>query len=157
MPDFAALAEKARRIAEQAQAGTTASPPGPDIAAQRSKLLAADKTWGAAIAPNGTRYFFDKTTGVAQWHEPEALQGAGLRIVPGEVLPDGPKVPPPWRELRDAGSGKVYYWDPSTGETRWRRPVPENIPRAVILSPKTDGGCASAKPREREPEDDHQT
>jgi hypothetical protein len=88
------------------------------------------------VAPDGTRYFFDKATGAAQWHEPEALQGAGLRIVPGEVLPGGPSLPAPWRELTDADSGRKYYWDASTGETRWRQPTPQNLPEATILRPK---------------------
>jgi hypothetical protein len=136
IPDFAALIAQARRIAEQSQAGTCAPFPGPEVAAQRAKLLEADKNWGAAVAPDGTRYFFDKHTGVAQWHEPTALQGAGLQIVPGEVLPNGPTLPAPWRELTDAQSKKKYYWDASTGATRWRRPVPGGLPTATIVSPK---------------------
>ena len=135
MPDFAALAEKARRIAEQAHAGTAAPAPSPEAAAERARLLEADKRWGAAMAPDGTRYFFDKATGAAQWHEPEALQGAGLRIVTGEVLPGGPSLPPPWRELTDADSGRKYFWDASTGETRWRRPTPESLPEAALVQP----------------------
>ena len=129
--DFAALAEKARRIAEAAAAPA----PGREDAAARAKLLAADATWGAGMAPDGTRYFFDKATGAAQWHEPEALQGAGLRIVAGEVLSGGPSLPPPWRELTDADSGRKYFWDASTGETRWRRPTPENLPEAALVQP----------------------
>ena len=136
MPDFAALAEKARRIAEQAQAVTAAPAPSPGAAAERARLLEADKRWGAAVAPDGTRYFFDKATGAAQWHEPEALQGAGLRIVPGEILPDGPSLPPPWRELTDGDSGRKYYWDASTGATRWSRPKPETLPAATVINPK---------------------
>jgi hypothetical protein len=119
IPDFAALIAQARRIAEQSQAGTCAPFPGPEVAAQRAKLLEADKN-----------------TGVAQWHEPTALQGAGLQIVPGEVLPNGPTLPAPWRELTDAQSKKKYYWDASTGATRWRRPVPGGLPTATIVSPK---------------------
>ena len=136
MPDFAALAEKARRIAEQAQAVPAAPAPSPGAAAERARLLEADKRWGAAVAPDGTRYFFDKATGAAQWHEPEALQGAGLRIVPGEILPDGPSLPPPWRELTDGDSGRKYYWDASTGATRWSRPKPETLPAATVINPK---------------------
>ena len=119
MPDFAALAAKARMIAEAAQRRPA---PGAAHAAERSTLLDADAAWGAGVAPDGTRYFFDKATGHTQWHEPPALQGAGLRVVLGEFLPGGPTLPAPWRELKDADTGRSYYWDAATGETRWERP-----------------------------------
>ena len=67
MPDFAALAAKARMIAEAAQRRPA---PGAAHAAERSTLLDADAAWGAGVAPDGTRYFFDKATGHTQWHEP---------------------------------------------------------------------------------------
>ena len=134
MPDFAALAEKARRIAEQATEGTTSGTPGVDVASIRAKLLEADKVWGASIAPDGTRYFFDKHSGESQWHEPTALHGTGLRIVPGEVLPNGTSLPAPWKELTDASTKKKYYWDASTGETRWKRPM-NDVPTATIVPP----------------------
>ena len=137
MPDFAALAAKARMIAEAAQRRPA---PGAAHAAERSTLLDADAAWGAGVAPDGTRYFFDKATGHTQWHEPPALQGAGLRVVLGEFLPGGPTLPAPWRELKDADTGRSYYWDAATGETRWERPLPASVAEATIISARPDPG-----------------
>ena len=130
--DFAALAEKARRIAEAAAAPA----PGREDAAARAKLLAADATWGAGMAPDGTRYFFAKRTGDTQWHEPAALQGAKLRLVLGEALPNGPTLPHPWRRLRDAETGRAYYWDVPTGTTQWERPDTPGVAEGALVSAK---------------------
>jgi hypothetical protein len=132
--DFLALIEKARKIAElasQAPAAPTLEP-----VEARSKLLAADSKWGAAVAPHGKQYYYDKATGHTQWDTPKELKGAGLKIVLGEPLLH-PALPTPWRELRDGASGRQYYWDASTGVTQWARPLPPATPEGIILPPRT--------------------
>ena len=86
------------------------------------------------MAPDGTRYFFAKRTGDTQWHEPAALQGAKLRLVLGEALPNGPTLPHPWRRLRDAETGRAYYWDVSTGTTQWERPDTPGVAEGALVS-----------------------
>lgn len=128
MPDFAALVEQARKIAELARAAA----PAPDPASDRRKLLAADARWGAGISPDGRKYFFDRSSGSTQWATPSEVQGAGtLHLVLGEPLLH-PALPAPWRELKDP-AGRKYYWDVSAGVTQWTRPVPSDILVGRIL------------------------
>ena len=58
LPDFAALAERARAIAEAAKKAT----PKVDREASRAKLLAADERWGVGVAADGRAYYFEKAT-----------------------------------------------------------------------------------------------
>ena len=63
MADFAALAERARAIAAQAheQVGDV------DHAEERERLLAADAKWGAALARDGSKYYWNKDSGETRW------------------------------------------------------------------------------------------
>ena len=32
----------------------------------------------------------------------------------------------PWKEITDENTGKIYYWNPNTGETSWEKPIVSN-------------------------------
>ena len=51
---------------------------------------------------------------------PAMASGAGSRDATATPASSG--LPPGWEQITDAGSGKPYYWHPSTGETRWQPP-----------------------------------
>ena len=130
LPDFAALAERARAIAEAAKKAT----PKVDREASRAKLLAADERWGVGVAADGRAYYFEKATQSTQWRTPGALKGARARVVMGERTTK-PSPPPPWKAIVDAKSGRTYYWDASSGETTWTIPEKTGCAPAVRVIP----------------------
>lgn len=131
VPDFAALVEQARKIAETAKAAI----PAVDPAEARARLLEADARWGAGLALDGQTYFFNREDGSTRWDPPKELRSLGpVHLVLGEPLVH-PTLPAPWRELRDP-MGRPYYWDVSAGVTRWERPLPEDMLVGRILPAK---------------------
>jgi len=47
-------------------------------------------------------------------------------MMPQQQQQQQPPLPPGWVEAKDPSSGKVYFCNPQTRETRWERPVSTN-------------------------------
>eukprot|EP01138_Halocafeteria_seosinensis_P008844 gb/GECG01009040.1/.p1 GENE.gb/GECG01009040.1/~~gb/GECG01009040.1/.p1 ORF type:complete len:437 (+),score=74.67 gb/GECG01009040.1/:1-1311(+) len=69
--------------------------------------------WKAAETEDGTKYYFNPSTGVTQWEKPEP---AAPKKPTEENLPSG------WRSATTE-DGSVYYFNKSTGERSWTPPT----------------------------------
>mmetsp|Transcript_2556 Transcript_2556/g.4642 ORF Transcript_2556/g.4642 Transcript_2556/m.4642 type:complete len:323 (-) Transcript_2556:703-1671(-) len=86
--------------------------------------------WEKAVDPNsGRTYFFQRSTGKRTWQKPAGFQEATTESTNSaavttdnnsngnEALPDG------WKSANDATTGKVYYYNSSSGKTSWEKPI----------------------------------
>ena len=80
MADFAALAERARSIAAHAHQQVT----DVDHAEERARLLDADGKWGAALARDGSKYYWNKDTGETRWGDTGGATGRGAEAGAGD-------------------------------------------------------------------------
>ncbi|CAK0814756.1 unnamed protein product [Prorocentrum cordatum] len=85
--------------------------------------------WEQANDPaSGRPYFCNRSTGESSWTPPPAPAGGpgGYGGGPGPGGPGGPGGSPPlpqgWEQAPDPKSGKPYYFNRATGETRWEPP-----------------------------------
>ena len=51
----------------------------------------------------------------------------------------GDRLRPGWEEFVDEGSGEVYYYNESTGETSWDKPIAEGAPEEKVSVEDTQG------------------
>ena len=79
----------------------------------------------------GQTYYCNRSTGESSWTPPAAAPmamgapGAApmLAIAPAPIGAAGViSLPQGWEEAKDPASGKAYYFNRSTGETRWDPP-----------------------------------
>lgn len=76
-------------------------------------------------------YFFNTITGESVWERPgsDASQNPDQECKPNSGTAGGaerhsrfPTLPQPWEERRSSSTQKVYYFNPTTGESVWERP-----------------------------------
>mmetsp|Transcript_27283 Transcript_27283/g.35387 ORF Transcript_27283/g.35387 Transcript_27283/m.35387 type:complete len:244 (-) Transcript_27283:130-861(-) len=52
-----------------------------------------------------------------------------------EARPISNALPPGWKEVKDPSSGRIYYWNKTTGKTQWLRP--ESMPEIPDTNKET--------------------
>ncbi|CAJ1355018.1 unnamed protein product [Effrenium voratum] len=86
--------------------------------------------WEQQTDPSsGRSYYCNRATGETSWTPPPAgcaPMSAAPMSAPAPALGAGGGaiggLPPGWEQTTDPGSGKVYYFNRGTGETRWEPP-----------------------------------
>mmetsp|Transcript_23048 Transcript_23048/g.54405 ORF Transcript_23048/g.54405 Transcript_23048/m.54405 type:complete len:337 (+) Transcript_23048:84-1094(+) len=111
--------------------------------------------WVEATDPNsGKVYYCNPQTGETKWERPTVSPTTNTILQTGRTTTHAttgdPKIkhqqnsqplPPGWVEARDPSSGKVYYCNPQTRETKWERPsFPTSTPSATPSIPLPTGG-----------------
>ncbi len=73
-------------------------------------------------------HVFDQATGQTVVHYVQAQAPSHGHVIVQQQQqaqqPQEPPLPQGWQEVKDNGTGKMYYWNPTTNETTWTRPRP---------------------------------
>jgi len=80
--------------------------------------------WEQVADPStGNAYYCNRATGESSWTPPVAAAApvAAMAPVPVAAAPGG--LPAGWESANDPSSGKPYYFNRATGETKWEIPV----------------------------------
>merc|ERR1711988_975518 len=80
--------------------------------------------WEQAADPSsGKTYYFNRSTNETRWDPPPAAPMAAMpqQVPPpmGGMAPAAGGLPAGWEQAQDPGSGKTYYFNRATNETRW--------------------------------------
>lgn len=75
----------------------------------------------------GNPYYCNRATGESSWTIPAAAAPAPFAAAPAPVMAPAPvpavTLPPGWEQTNDPTSGKPYYFNRATSETRWEPPA----------------------------------
>merc|ERR1712151_542385 len=101
--------------------------------------------WETATDPSsGKMYFFNRSTNETRWDPPPA---PALAPCPGQppCMGGAPALPPGWESAQDPTTGKTYFFNRSTNETRWDFPTPvAAAPPAAAPAPALPPGWEQA-------------
>jgi len=91
-----------------APAGGSALPPG----------------WEQVTDPaSGKPYYCNRGTGETSWTPPAAPAAMAPPPAPMPMPAASPALPAGWETAADPSSGKTYYFNRATGETKWEPPT----------------------------------
>jgi hypothetical protein len=162
-PDAAAVTDS-KRIARllsgnrrllTGSSGTFLLTPG---ASSRTALMATRQRqnlgqgWWEMEDANGRVYYANKQTKQTSWKrpvlEPEVVEEprAARQSATKENAPRAAAAPAPqdvWREVVDKKTGKTYYYNKETKETRWSNPLSEAQPKRSDSALSSTTGTAS--------------
>ena len=110
---------------------TSTSTSAADVSTSTTPLSSSESGlpdgWMSALDPTSGKMYYYKADGTGErtWEKPtEDTSNEDTSSSPTATTATGDNVilPSDWKSAVDAGSGKVYYYRPSTGETRWEVP-----------------------------------
>ncbi|CAH0493889.1 unnamed protein product [Peronospora farinosa] len=113
---------------------------------------ALHQEWQEVVDPvSGDSYFWNEATNKTVWERPRSstIQTNSVEAVDSNTG-DG-QLAVGWKEVPDATSGDVYYWNQMTNETTWTRPVARSVSlgQAIEAKAKLDSilkKCGKTKP-----------
>ncbi|TDH68541.1 hypothetical protein CCR75_000306 [Bremia lactucae] len=105
--------------------------------------------WQIVVDPaSGDLYYWNENTNETTWERPEC-SGNQKKVTAAESKTEcNDIVNSEWKEVYDAASGDVYFWNKQTNETSWTRPAAQSVTFAEALEAKAKldsilKGCGS--------------
>merc|ERR1719160_289752 len=101
--------------------GAMATMPGMPGFAPAAMTPGLPPGWESTMDPStGKPYYFNRATGESAWTPPAAAPAPmPMPVMAPMPAAAAPALPPGWESTLDPSSGKTYYFNRATNETRW--------------------------------------
>ncbi|KAG1711635.1 hypothetical protein DVH05_008882 [Phytophthora capsici] len=112
---------------------------------------ALPQVWQEVVDPaTGDVYYWNESTNETAWERPGSTSEQPTEVKATETKTTGDQSAEDWEEVRDPASGDVYFWNRTTNETSWERPVARSVSLAQALEAKAKldsilKNCGNAK------------
>ncbi|CAH0481076.1 unnamed protein product [Peronospora belbahrii] len=93
--------------------------------------------WQEVVDPvSGDLYYWNEATNETVWERPESSTTQMNIVKNAESKTGDGKLADGWKEVPDAASGDIYYWNEKTNETTWTRPVARSVSLVQAIEAK---------------------